>query len=163
MQTTRHVESDQGSLPRDPDKAKGVFTGPDGVAGLYYRRRRFAYVDQIRNSVLVLPDNDLSRINLWNETEVKGGTLKWRCWETNRLFWTHTSTLLVLQGANLQLLFRDRFVLISGQPTELYDPRPGMLDVHLAEVESAPPGFTTQDVFFTIVEEAFQGKPIARA
>lgn len=81
----------------------------------------------------------------------------------DRLFWEHTSALLVLQGANLQLLFKDRFVLIGGQATKAYDPRPGMTDVHLAEVDEAPPGFSTQDVFFTVVEEAFKGKPVARA
>ncbi len=163
MQTTRHADRDQGSLPHEPEKATGVFTGPDGVAGLYYRKRRFAYVDQIRGLALVLPDNAPGYIEMWNETKVKGGTLRWRCWEMDRLFWSHASALVVLQGANLQHLFRDRFVLISGQPTKVYDPRPGMVDVHLAEVAEAPPGFTTQDVFLTVIEEAFEGKLVVRA
>lgn len=162
MQTARYPEGYEGTVPHDPEKATGVFTGADGVAGLYYRKRRFAYVDQIRNAVLVLPENKGMLVNMWHETKVKDGTLKWRCWEMDRLFWSHSSALLVMQGANLQLLFRDRFVLIRGQPTKLYDPRPGMVDVHLAEVAEAPLGFTTQEVFFTVVEEAFRGKSVIR-
>lgn len=162
MQTARHADRHQGTVPRDPEKATGVFTGPDGVAGLYYRRRRFAFVDDWRYLTAILPPAGQS-MAAWHETKVKGGVLKWRCYEINRLFWSHSSSLLVMQGANLQHLFRDRFVLISGHPTKAYDPRPGMLNVRLAEVEEAPPGFTAQDVFFTVVEGALQGKSVARA
>lgn len=163
MQTARHAESDQGSLPSDPNRATGVFTGPDGVAGFYYRRRRFAYVDNPRHAHPVFPEPKSMLLCSWHETGTNKGKLRWRCWDITRLFWTHASALLVLQGANLQHLFRDRFVLIQGQPTEPYDPRPGMRDVVLAEVDEAPPGFTIQDVFFTVVEEAFDGKLVARA
>ena len=152
MQTV-HTEGDQGTVPHDPEKATGVFTGADGVAGFYYRKRRFAHVDNVRELLLTCPGPHPNPGPLmWHETKVKGGTLKWRSWEMDRLFWSHTSALLVMQGANLQLIFRDRFVLISGQPTVLYDPRPGLVDVHLAEVKEAPPGFSIQDVFLTVVE-----------
>jgi hypothetical protein len=98
----------------------------------------------------------------WVLTETPKGKLRWRGWEIDRLYWTHTSALLLLQGGDFPLVFRGRFVLVSASALPVHSPTPGLKDVLLAEVKEAPPNFSAQDVFLAVAEDAMSGRPVFR-
>lgn len=129
--------SDGGYLytPEDSDgDASGLLEDPKGVVHLRRNGREAA--------------------TLVTTTVTKDHThegVTWNVWRAKRLYWSHTSGLLFLQGASLQLLLSP-FLLLGGRPTRVADPRPGMHGVTLVDIVSAPPAATYSELFQLIAD-----------
>jgi hypothetical protein len=82
-------------------------------------------------------------------------SVPWRRIDIPELFWSHTATLMILGGTQLQRFFHDcyidapdivigPFVLLRGEMSKPYLPVQSMTDVVLAQVpEDLPVDFTT--------------------
>jgi hypothetical protein len=64
-----------------------------------------------------------------------------------RMDWSHTAALMRLQGAHIQYLLGDRFILLAGSHRPDYAPNPGMDDVEVGFVLENPDQLDPTDLF----------------
>ena len=125
-------------------RSEGILADPDGVTRLYFDNREVG--------VLVSPRADL--IN----GHYKDGSIsiEWRRWRAEKLLLTSATALLFLSGATMQDLV-EPYVLLHAQPRPSYDPNPGLEDVVLAEILSAPEGLSRFELLALLLPEAREG------
>lgn len=92
---------------------------------------------------------------LKGDYEIQGESyhIEWVRWIFPELFWSHTTGLLVLQGASLQQALPGWLVL-RGDRMPAYSPTPGAVDVVLAELGDPPTDLTHRQLFELLLPEA---------
>lgn len=121
-------ESYKGTRVVADEDADGILGDPEGVVWLYSAGQRIAQVQ-------------LTGTNTVSGTYRRGDEdihLEWRRWTLDSLRWTHRSALLFLQGASVQQLIGERFIVLKASPVRPYVPGFGLRRVVLAEVFTSP-------------------------
>jgi len=109
--------------------------GADGVVRLYYSDKVVGTAEGVRSSL---------------QQHTKQSRVRWRRWDIERLRFEHGSSMLRIQGASLQQLIGDRYIVLRGELTPFYDPCPAAKNLVLAEVLSMPKGMTHKELFFLL-------------
>ena len=143
MQTPQPGDHKSPGLRNDPD-AKGILAGPDGVVRIYSCGELVAHGYNCKKTYIS---------GLYGEDEHH---IEWDCWRISALRWTHRAALLFLQGSSMQQLVVPS-LLLRAHPTRPYDPRPGAIDVVIAEVYVAPdPALDHRTMFGLLAPDAIR-------
>ena len=62
--------------------------------------------------------------------------VEWLRWRVGFLYWSRPSTFRLLQGASIQQLIGDRYVVVRCQVSPVYEPRPHLCQLEVAELLS---------------------------
>jgi hypothetical protein len=139
----------EGAGPLNDSEAKGVLACPDGVVRIYCHGELVAHCYDCKKTYIsgTYPEGD-------NDHHIE-----WDCWRIGELRWTHKAALMFLQGSSMQQLVVPS-LLLRAHPTPPYDPRPGALDVVIAEIYVAPdPPLDHRTMFGLLAPDAIRLSP----
>jgi hypothetical protein len=70
-----------------------------------------------------------------------------RLFMARRLIWSHAGSMCILQGMPLSMVLGPSWVVLSGRPTPLGDPLPGLYEPILADVFDNPEQKSPEEIF----------------
>lgn len=139
VQFEGHEDPATGATPT----AAGILEDPDGVTRLVFFGRELAHA----------PEAKVSSLKGTYELDGEAYCLEWNRWTFPRLYWSHVTALLLLQGATFQQVLPGWLVL-RGDLRPAPDPLPGADRVVLAEITEVPAGLTHRQLFELLLPEA---------
>lgn len=143
----KHDEDHQGAGTTAPEEAEGVLEDSDGVVWLFKAGERVARISK--------PRLNLISGLYFSRRRGEEFLIEWRRWQFDRLSWTYKFALFFLQGASIQQLIGDRYIVLKASPDRPFVPFFGIKGVVMAEIFAAPSELSRMEVFELLMPEAW--------
>lgn len=130
-------EGDRSSAGTDDTGACGVLEDPDRV-------------DIIRSGAVLAHMAGPERPESAAQGVYSKDRFEARIYYYERMYWRLSSALLMLQGASVQQVLGDEWIVLKGKSTDAWDPQPGFCNLVIANVVNNQGRLETQQLFLEL-------------